>query len=121
MRLVVDLNKCQGYAQCVTAGPDVLKLHGRRRSCTTPIRTNHSASRCYGRWRPARYRPSSWNWIRRPIGTPCEQERRQGQEEIPFDKILKKFRADGQIVIVGASLAGLRAAEALQGMGFEGR
>ena len=28
MRLVVDLNKCQGYAQCVPLAPDVLKLHG---------------------------------------------------------------------------------------------
>lgn len=37
-----------------------------------------------------------------------------------FDKILKKFRANGQIVIVGASLAGLRAAEALREKGFEG-
>ena len=28
MRLVVDLNKCQGYAQCVPLAPDVLKLNG---------------------------------------------------------------------------------------------
>ena len=28
MRLVVDLNKCQGYAQCVPLAPDVLRLHG---------------------------------------------------------------------------------------------
>ena len=28
MRLVVDLNKCQGYAQCVPLAPDVLKLIG---------------------------------------------------------------------------------------------
>ncbi|OYN79916.1 ferredoxin [Mycolicibacterium sphagni] len=28
MRLVVDLNKCQGYAQCVPLAPDVLKLLG---------------------------------------------------------------------------------------------
>ncbi len=38
-----------------------------------------------------------------------------------FDKILKKFRAHGQIVIVGASLAGLRAAEALREKGFGGK
>jgi ferredoxin len=28
MRLVVDLNKCQGYAQCVPLAPDVFKLLG---------------------------------------------------------------------------------------------
>ena len=31
-----------------------------------------------------------------------------------FDEILTKFRAEGRIVIVGASRAGLRAAEALR-------
>ena len=28
IRLVVDLNKCQGYAQCVPMAPEVLKLNG---------------------------------------------------------------------------------------------
>ena len=28
MRLVVDLNKCQGYAQCVPLAPEVLRLVG---------------------------------------------------------------------------------------------
>ena len=28
MRLVVDLNKCQGYAQCVPLAPEVLELVG---------------------------------------------------------------------------------------------
>ena len=28
MRIVVDLNKCLGYAQCVPLAPDVLKLNG---------------------------------------------------------------------------------------------
>ena len=28
MRLVVDLNKCQGYAQCVPLAPDVLRIIG---------------------------------------------------------------------------------------------
>ena len=28
MRIVVDLNKCQGYAQCVPLAPEVLKLVG---------------------------------------------------------------------------------------------
>jgi ferredoxin len=28
MRIVVDLNRCQGYAQCVPLAPTVLKLNG---------------------------------------------------------------------------------------------
>ncbi|WP_250400224.1 ferredoxin [Streptomyces cellostaticus] len=28
MRLVVDLNKCQGYAQCAFLAPDVFSMHG---------------------------------------------------------------------------------------------
>jgi ferredoxin len=28
MRLVVDLNKCQGYAQCVPLAPEVFELLG---------------------------------------------------------------------------------------------
>ncbi|MEU8975190.1 ferredoxin [Streptomyces monashensis] len=28
MRLVVDLNRCQGFAQCVFLAPDVFSLHG---------------------------------------------------------------------------------------------
>ncbi|AEW98956.1 ferredoxin [Streptantibioticus cattleyicolor] len=28
MRLVVDLNRCQAYAQCVFLAPEVFSLHG---------------------------------------------------------------------------------------------
>jgi ferredoxin len=28
MRLVVDLNKCQGYAQCAFLAPEVFAMHG---------------------------------------------------------------------------------------------
>ncbi|MFI9848417.1 ferredoxin [Nonomuraea sp. NPDC051941] len=28
MRVVVDLNRCQGYAQCVFLAPEVFHLHG---------------------------------------------------------------------------------------------
>lgn len=37
-----------------------------------------------------------------------------------LDEVVKKFRAEGRIAIVGASLAGLRAAEALREGGFNG-
>jgi Ferredoxin len=28
MRIVVDLTRCQGYAQCVFLAPEVFRLHG---------------------------------------------------------------------------------------------
>ncbi|WP_318200146.1 ferredoxin [Streptomyces sp. SCL15-4] len=28
MQIVVDLTRCQGYAQCVFLAPDVFRLHG---------------------------------------------------------------------------------------------
>ena len=28
MRIVIDLNRCEGYAQCVPLAPDVITLHG---------------------------------------------------------------------------------------------
>ncbi len=28
MRIVVDLTRCQGYAQCVFLAPEVFELHG---------------------------------------------------------------------------------------------
>ncbi|MFJ9843527.1 ferredoxin [Kitasatospora sp. NPDC101155] len=28
MRLVVDLNRCEGYAQCAFLAPDVFTMHG---------------------------------------------------------------------------------------------
>ncbi|WP_328352262.1 FAD-dependent oxidoreductase [Mycobacterium sp. NBC_00419] len=37
-----------------------------------------------------------------------------------LDRVVEQFRAEGRIAIVGASLAGLRAAEALREKGFEG-
>ena len=37
-----------------------------------------------------------------------------------LDEVVTRFRAQGRIAIVGASLAGLRAAEALRAKGFEG-
>ncbi|WP_055546203.1 ferredoxin [Streptomyces sp. NBRC 110028] len=36
MRLVVDLNRCQGYAQCAFLAPDVFALHGEEALLYTP-------------------------------------------------------------------------------------
>ncbi|WEO96686.1 ferredoxin [Streptomyces sp. FXJ1.172] len=36
MRLVVDLNRCQGFAQCVFLAPDVFSLHGKEALLFSP-------------------------------------------------------------------------------------
>ncbi|MGW1072834.1 ferredoxin [Streptomyces sp. NPDC002537] len=36
MRVVVDLNRCQGYAQCVFLAPRVFELHGEEALMYTP-------------------------------------------------------------------------------------
>ncbi|KNB53852.1 ferredoxin [Streptomyces caatingaensis] len=36
MQVVVDLNRCQGYAQCVFLVPEVFELHGEEALMYTP-------------------------------------------------------------------------------------
>ncbi|MFF4161269.1 ferredoxin [Streptomyces sp. NPDC001678] len=36
MRTVVDLTRCQGYAQCVFLAPEVFQLHGQEGLLYTP-------------------------------------------------------------------------------------
>ncbi|MFF4717088.1 ferredoxin [Streptomyces eurythermus] len=36
MRIVVDLTRCQGYAQCVFLAPEVFRLHGEEGLLYTP-------------------------------------------------------------------------------------
>ncbi|GGT46583.1 MULTISPECIES: ferredoxin [Nonomuraea] len=36
MRIVVDLTRCQGYAQCVFLAPRVFRLHGEEALLYTP-------------------------------------------------------------------------------------
>ncbi|MER7849237.1 ferredoxin [Kitasatospora sp. NPDC096077] len=36
MKIVVDLNRCQGYAQCVFLAPGVFELHGEEALMYTP-------------------------------------------------------------------------------------
>ncbi|MFE7132814.1 ferredoxin [Streptomyces sp. NPDC057638] len=37
MRIVVDLNRCQGYAQCVFLAPEVFALHGEEALLYSPV------------------------------------------------------------------------------------
>ena len=64
MRIVVDLNRCQGYAQCVPLAPDVLKMHGEEALAYDPNPDDSQRQEFCGRWRPAQYRPSRSRSIR---------------------------------------------------------
>src|SRR5258707_10961311 len=85
----------------------------RRRSGTTPPRSQCCAIGCGPRRPRAPFKPSpSRCRPRRAVGT--------GQDQMLRDDFVTDFKAHGHIVIVGASLAGLNAAETLRAEGFGG-
>ncbi|MFE4664670.1 ferredoxin [Streptomyces sp. NPDC056716] len=45
MRIVVDLNRCQGYAQCVFLAPRVFELHGEEALMYLPRVTDEQQGR----------------------------------------------------------------------------
>lgn len=40
MKIVVDLNRCQGYAQCAFLAPDVFTMHGEEALMYAPVVDN---------------------------------------------------------------------------------
>ena len=118
MRIVVDLNKCQGYAQCAFLAPDVFSIQGdealtydadpageqrtriRRAAAACPVQAI-GLEQMDGQTRslPSNPRPGMADTAGDSVGT---------------------FKKTGRIVIVGASLTGLHAAERLREEGFTG-
>ena len=116
LRFSVDLNRCQGYAQCVFLAPEVFELRGNEAlhfdgnpDATERLRVLRAAASC-----PVQ-----------AIQVEQLDEPEAGEIRMSIDTTLgaalEEFKAGGRIVIVGASLAGLRAAEALREQGFRGR
>jgi NADPH-dependent 2,4-dienoyl-CoA reductase/sulfur reductase-like enzyme/ferredoxin len=135
MRVVVNLTRCQGYAQCAFLAPDVFRMHGNealmddpepgeaqrervlRAAAACPVQAirvdqigteDGAAAMVPGS--PAATAPS------RPVPPP----RAAGPAASGLRAALEAFRQSGRIVIVGASLAGLRAAAVLRREGFTG-
>ncbi|GAB1639762.1 FAD-dependent oxidoreductase [Krasilnikovia sp. MM14-A1259] len=114
MKLVVDLTRCQGYAQCAFLAPSVFTMHGDGEallydpdpSDDMRERVLRAAAAC-----PVQAivldRGPAENGERTAVAA-----RRAGMDE--------EFLKTGRIVIVGASLAGARAAGALRYEGFTG-
>ncbi|MCK2212247.1 FAD-dependent oxidoreductase [Actinomadura sp. ATCC 31491] len=101
MRVVVDLTRCQGYGQCVFLAPDVFTmreealLYDLDPAADQDDHVRRAAAAC-----PVQAIHLDWAARRPPSGRPARRE--------------------GRIVVVGASLAGARAAEVLRREGFEG-
>jgi NADPH-dependent 2,4-dienoyl-CoA reductase/sulfur reductase-like enzyme/ferredoxin len=113
VRVVVDLTRCQGYGQCVFLAPDVFTMHDEallydlqpageqrehvlRAAAACPVQAIHLDRTAL------------------PMPPPGQRE---AEPPPPASGAAGK---DGRIVIVGASLAGARAAEVLRREGFAG-
>ncbi|GAA2614382.1 hypothetical protein GCM10010399_51530 [Dactylosporangium fulvum] len=104
MRVVVDLTKCQGYAQCAFLAPSAFQMQGDEALLYDPApgeeyreRVRRAAAAC-------------------PVQA-IQIDRVAIQDLPPVDP---PASGAARIVVVGASLAGLRAAEALREEGFNG-
>src|SRR5258707_7679508 len=110
MRLVVDLTRCQGYAQVALAAHDVIRMHGDEAQWYDPEPDDSRREQVLGA----------------AAACPVQAMRVEGQylrDASPTtmpDHGDDTFRRTGRIAIVGASLAGLRAAAKLRQEGFTG-
>ncbi|WP_430332053.1 FAD-dependent oxidoreductase [Rhodococcus sp. ACT016] len=116
MRVVVDLTRCQGYAQCAFLAPDVFEIRGDEALLYDPEPDD-------GQRR---------NVLRAAAACPVQALLVEGADgdrpqrvtvpsiDRPESAAVEDFRRHGRIVVVGCSLAGLRAAEALRAGGFTG-
>jgi NADPH-dependent 2,4-dienoyl-CoA reductase/sulfur reductase-like enzyme/ferredoxin len=127
MRVVVNLTRCQAYAQCAFLAPDVFRMRGQEALMYDPQpddglreRVQQAAAACPVQAillddiedREATV-PSGLSAV--PLGEPSSDD---GYRSYPW---LESFRRTGRIVIVGGSLAGLTAAVTLRREGFTGR
>ncbi|MBF4577698.1 FAD-dependent oxidoreductase [Frondihabitans sp. VKM Ac-2883] len=116
MRIAVDMTKCQSYAQCAFLAPDVFRFEGDEALVYDPdpaeefrARVTQSAAAC-----------------------PVQAIRLDGEQRRPVAKAVNPsapassalgpsaLTETDRVVVVGASLAGLTAAEALRSDGFLG-
>ncbi|GAA4254809.1 hypothetical protein GCM10022255_061000 [Dactylosporangium darangshiense] len=103
MHVVVDLTKCQGYAQCAFLAPSAFQMQGDEALIYDPEPTEQQREQ-----------------VRRAAAAcPVQaiQIDRLATQDMPP---IHTAPGAGRIVIVGASLAGLRAAEALREEGYAG-
>ncbi|MEV6588716.1 FAD-dependent oxidoreductase [Streptomyces acidicola] len=106
MKISVDLNRCEGYGQCVFTAPSAFTLHGLEALTYVPNPPEEM--------RDAVHRAALACPVQAiTIGTESTQN--------ASEPITTSDAEDGHVVVVGASLAGLKTAEALRDAGFSGR
>jgi NADPH-dependent 2,4-dienoyl-CoA reductase/sulfur reductase-like enzyme/ferredoxin len=116
MRVVVDLTKCEGYAQCAFLAPETFRMHGDEALMFDPAPSDDQRVKVLRAAAACPVQALQVDMADLPKPPPAEtvvaaRGDRLGQNG---------RRQDGRIVIVGASLAGLKAAEHLRAEGFAG-
>jgi len=110
MRLAVDMTKCQSYAQCCFLAPESFAFQGQQALVYDPApddahraRILQAAAAC-------------------PVQAILLDRTDDRRREHPKPEVeAPALGPEGRVVVVGASLAGLRAAEAMRREGFRGR
>src|SRR4051794_4723580 len=114
MKLVVDLTRCQGYAQCAFLAPDAFTMHGAGEALLyDPEPSDEQRERVL---RAAAACPVQAIVLDRgPVEDGGQRAAAAAARRGDMDE---EFLRTGRIVIVGASLAGTRAAGAFRYRGF---
>jgi NADPH-dependent 2,4-dienoyl-CoA reductase/sulfur reductase-like enzyme/ferredoxin len=115
MKLVVSLTRCQGYAQCAFLAPSAFTMIGDGEALLyDPDPSDELRERVL---RAAAACPVQAIMLDRG---PADEAAAAAVAKAHRDGLDEEFRRTGRIVIVGASLAGARAAGALRYEGFAG-
>ena len=118
MRLVVDLTKCQGYAQCAFLAPDVFTIQGDEALTYDPNPDEAQRTRIRRAAAACPVQAIRLDQLEERNGSRQTTEAAETAAAIGGNG--GTFKRSGRIVIVGASLTGLRAAERLREEGFTG-
>ncbi|GLX02737.1 FAD-dependent oxidoreductase [Microtetraspora sp. NBRC 16547] len=113
MRVVVDLTRCQGYGQCVFAAPEVFTMHGQEALLYDPDPSDEQRERVLRAKAACPVQAIYVDRLAAHVGGGRSQA-------YPGAGDGDGFKRSGRVVIVGASLAGLRAAMVLRREGFAG-
>ncbi|GAA5004576.1 FAD-dependent oxidoreductase [Actinopolymorpha pittospori] len=119
MKVVVDLTRCQGYAQCAFAAPDVFEMRGDEALLYDPTPDDAQRAKIA---RAAAACPVQAIAFDPPSQANVPQPRQPSvaPAHVPVAGPEEASKRTGSIVIVGASLAGLRAGLVLRRTGFTG-
>ena len=120
MRLVVDLTRCQGYAQCAFLAPSAFTMHGDEALLYDPDPSDEQRERVLRAAAACPVQALVLDPVGSRNGAPKADTAPKAEAPGNGRRADEGFLRSGRIVIVGASLAGLRAASALRHEGFAG-